>query len=99
MDVKVIGVIAVLCLAAALFCAFFIPGVYVSNSAVVKAVAKQGYSNPVVTSSHVLFVSWRGCSGSDDAAYGMVATNSNGQVVELIACAGWPFKGVTVRTK
>lgn len=74
-------------------------GVFVRDNAVVKAVEKQGYRNVKVTSSHVLFVSWRGCSGSDDAAYKMLATNAFGQKVELIACAGWPFKGVTVRTE
>ena len=74
-------------------------GVFVSDSAVVGAVEKQGYRNVEILNSHVFFVNWRGCSGSDDAAYKLLATNVNGQRVELIACAGWPFKGVTVRTK
>lgn len=86
--VVVLGAIAVL-----------IPGIYVRDTSVVSAVEKQGYSDVTTTNSHFLFVSWRGCSKGDDACYKMEATNSRGQRVKIIACAGWPFKGVTVRTK
>jgi hypothetical protein len=75
------------------------PGIYVSESSVVEAVGKQGYSEIIVVDKDVLFVGWSGCSGSDDASFELVATNALGKRVELVACAGWPFKGVTVRTE
>ena len=74
-------------------------GAFVNDSDVVRAVEKQGYSDVSIQDSHIFFVNWRGCSKEDDAAYSLVATNSAGNRVDLIACAGWPFKGVTVRTK
>jgi hypothetical protein len=74
-------------------------GVLVNNANTIKAVGDQGYSQVRVISSHIFFVSWRGCGRSDSAAYSMRAKNSLGREVNLIACAGWPFKGVTVRTE
>jgi len=74
-------------------------GTCVSKESTVNAVEKQGYSNIEVLDKNVFFVSWRGCSGSDDAMFTMKATNSVGKDVEIMACAGWPFKGVTVRTE
>ena len=74
-------------------------GMFVSDSDVVKAVEKQGYSDVSIKASHIFFVRWRGCSNDDDAAYDLVAVNSAGHRVDVIACAGWPFKGVTVRTR
>ena len=74
-------------------------GVMVDSSKVASAVAKQGYSNVEVHSKGIFFVSWRGCSGSDDAVFKATATNALGKQVDLIICAGWPFKGVTIRSK
>ena len=88
-----------------LFALFFITlfisgcGTFVSNENVTTAVTKQGYKDVEVKSKHIFFVNWRGCGKDDDAAFKMSAINSIGQKVDLIACAGWPFKGVTVRTK
>lgn len=94
-----IVVVLVIAVALLLVCFFAVPGVFVNDDEVVDAVQKQGYSDVKISSSHVLFVSWRGCSNSDHAAYKMQATNAKSQKIELIACVGWPFKGVTVRTK
>lgn len=73
-------------------------GAFVSEDHVIKAVGKQGYRNVKIQAKHIFFVSWRGCSKSDDACFDALATNPLGQEVDILICAGWPFKGVTVRT-
>jgi len=74
-------------------------GMFVKEDKVTKAVEKQGYTNVQVLDKHIFFVNWRGCSKSDEAAFDVLATNALGQNVDLVVCAGWPFKGVTVRSK
>jgi len=74
-------------------------GACIDDGDVKGAVSKQGYKDVVIKDKHIVAVSWRGCSDSDEAAYKVTATNANGQRVDLIVCAGWPFKGVTIRTK
>lgn len=74
-------------------------GALIDDYEVKKAVEKQGYRDVSITDKSIFFPDWSGCGEDDDACYDMIATNSNGQRIDLIACAGWPFKGVTVRTK
>jgi hypothetical protein len=74
-------------------------GLLVSDFDTVEAVAKQGYSDVRILRIHPFFASFFGCSNGDVASYRMSATNALGQRVNLIACAGWPFKAVTVRTE
>ena len=74
-------------------------GAFVSKEKVAKAVEKQGYREVNVTSKHIFFVDWRGCSDSDDAMFNANTINSLDKRVDITICAGWPFKGVTVRTK
>jgi hypothetical protein len=74
-------------------------GLLVSDSDTVEAVAKQGYSDVHILHIHPFFASFFGCSNGDVAVYKMSAMNSLGRRVNLIACAGWPFKAVTVRTE
>tara|TARA_Y100000310_G_C20006690_1_gene501024 strand:- start:136 stop:420 length:285 start_codon:yes stop_codon:yes gene_type:complete len=74
-------------------------GLMVDSSSIANAVSKQGYSDVRVHSKGVFFVSWRGCSKSDDAVFKVTAKNALNKQVNLIVCAGWPFKGVTIRTK
>ena len=74
-------------------------GFLVSDDHTVEAVEKQGYSDARIQRIHVFFVHYFGCSKEDDAAYKMSAKNALGRRVDLTTCAGWPFKGVTVRTE
>ena len=74
-------------------------GTMVSSPNAIRAVESQGYSDVRILSSHIFFVSWRGWSGSDAAAYKMAAKNPLGKQITLIACVGWPFKGATIRTE
>jgi hypothetical protein len=74
-------------------------GVLVDDDKVKGAVEKQGYSDVVLGEKSVVFVGWAGCSDSDSAAYKVRAKNVKGDTVDLIVCAGWPFKGITVRSK
>ena len=74
-------------------------GFLVSDDHTVEAVERQGYSDVKIQRIHVFFVHYFGCSKEDDAAYKMSAKNALGRRVDLTACVGWPFKGVTVRTE
>ena len=74
-------------------------GFLVSDDHTVEAVEKQGYSDVHILEIHPFFASFFGCSNGDVAAYKMSAMNALGRKVNLVACAGWPFKGVTIRTE
>ena len=73
-------------------------GTFVHEENVARAVEKQGYKEVRIIAKHIFFVGWRGCGWDDEAAFEASAVNSAGQRVDLTICAGWPFKGVTVRT-
>ena len=79
-------------------CALWFPGPYVSDEKIMTAVANQGYTDVKILDKDVTFISWRGCGKDDDAAFQVEATNALGKRVPLTACAGWPFKGVTIRS-
>jgi len=72
-------------------------GMLVSDADVLVAVERAGYSNPVVLSKHEIMPGLGGCGGDDVAAYDMEATNAQNKRVKFVACAGWPFKNVTIR--
>ena len=74
-------------------------GACVDDANVKKAVEKQGYSEVRLTDKSIFFITFRGCSKEDSAKYSARAKNPKGKEVDLIICAGWPFKGVTVRTE
>ena len=93
------AVIVVLALFPIVFTLALIPPDVAESVNTVEAVSKQGYSDVHIQHIHPFFASFFGCSNGDAAAYKMSATNALGRKVNLIACAGWPFKGVTVRTE
>lgn len=72
-------------------------GVFVSDEVGVVALENQGFSNIHVTDNSFFAVGFRGCDAQDAARITAVATNSQGKDVTLYVCAGWPFKGATVR--
>lgn len=75
-------------------------GYLVDEEEVIQAAEKQGYTNIEIIDSHEIMPKWAGgCGDRDNVAFEATATNSLGKKVDLILCAGWPFKGVTVRTK
>jgi hypothetical protein len=73
-------------------------GYWVSEDRIVRAVEKQGYKNVQVLDKNIFFVNWKGCSRGDDAQFDVKATNALDVDVDLVVCAGWPFKGVTIRS-
>jgi hypothetical protein len=74
-------------------------GACVDDDQVRRAVQKQGYSEVKLGKKSIILMSWTGCGRSDAAAYEATALSTKGKRVDLIVCAGWPYKGVTVRTK
>ena len=74
-------------------------GSCVDDANVIDAIEAQGFTNVSVEDKSIVFVGWAGCSDDDEAAYEITAINSLGKRVKLLACAGWPFKGVTIRSK
>lgn len=73
-------------------------GMFVSKAKAKAAAEKQGYTNVVINDKDIFFIFWNGCGKDDDVSFEATATNSNGETVEIIICAGFPFKGVTIRT-
>lgn len=74
-------------------------GAFVSEEDTAKAVEKQGYQNVQIQKKHIFFTNFLGCGENDVAMFKATATNSMGQKVDIIICTGWPFKGVTIRTR
>jgi len=89
-------------IATLLYCVFLIlvcfRGSCVNAKDVIPGVEKQGYSELRITDSHYMFVGFRGCDTGDAACVEMTGKNPAGVPTDIVACVGWPFKGVTVRT-
>lgn len=77
----------------------FARGVFVNESEAARALETQGYRDVKITNDAWLFVGLRGCDEGDAARFTAVASNPTGKRVEIYVCAGWPFKGSTIRTK
>lgn len=74
-------------------------GYMVSEADTIRATVKQGYQDIQIKERHNFFADYHGCGNDDDVAFEARAKNPKGEEVDIIICAGWPFKGVTVRTK
>lgn len=74
-------------------------GIFVSEDSAINSLETQGYSDVKITDSAWFMVGIRGCNQRDAARFTATATNPVGQEVEIYVCAGWPFKGGTIRTK
>jgi hypothetical protein len=72
-------------------------GVFVSDAEVLSAIERAGYTKPTIISKHEFAPGFHGCGGDDVAAYDIEATNAQHKKVTFLACAGWPFKNVTIR--
>ena len=72
-------------------------GLLVGENSAVKAMEAQGYTEVEVTDHSWLAVGLRGCSVHDAARLTVRAKNSAGETAEMYVCAGWPFKGGTIR--
>jgi hypothetical protein len=77
----------------------FLPMAYLDNGVALRAAETSGYTDARVLDSHYFFSSMYGCSKGDDAAFDVAAKNPQGKPVQIVVCAGWPFKGATVRVK
>lgn len=73
-------------------------GFLVDEDQAVRAVNNMGFTEVRVESKHVFFLSFRGCSKNDKAGFTVVGRNPKGDIVRLLVCIGWPFKGATIRT-
>lgn len=78
---------------------FVMPGVFIDEDVAIRTLETQGFSDVRITGKRIFFVGIGGCGKGDDARFSAVATNPIGKEVEVFVCAGWPFKGATVRTK
>jgi hypothetical protein len=74
-------------------------GHLVPRSEAVQAAQVQGFTHVRVTSAHYAFVDVRGCGSDDTTKFNVTAVNPAGQSVSFYVCAGWPFKGATIRYK
>lgn len=74
-------------------------GAWVDEADAINGVENMGFTNVKIISKHIFAPNWNGCGSDDDVAFKVRATNPTGKRVNLIVCAGWPFKGVTVRSQ
>ena len=74
-------------------------GMLVDEQVAINTMEAQGFTDVEVISKAWFFVGLRGCGGDDAARFEVTATNSNGQRVDCLVCADWPFKGATIRYK
>lgn len=82
---------------------FAVAGFMVDETGARRALENGGYTDIVLLERHNCFAGLRGCDKRDDAVFFYRACMP-GQVnceqkVEVIVCAGWPFKAATIRTK
>lgn len=70
----------------------------IPDSKAVHAAEAFGITDVKVESSSIIAVEFRGCSDSDEKMWTVSGTNSQGQKVHLLVCAG-VLKGATVRVK
>jgi hypothetical protein len=78
-----------------------IRGAFVKSDVALQAAQAQLGANVELGSKHVWFVHWRGCDKGDVAMFKVQPySDAQGKIVDnAIVCAGWPFKGTTVRFK
>ena len=72
-------------------------GAFVNDQRIISGLEDRGYSDVKILDKSIFWLGYRGCSKSDAAYYEVEVKNPVGKVVKLEVCAGWPFKGVTVR--
>lgn len=82
---------------AAMFVAIF-QGQWVDEAIAFRTLETQGYANAQIVKTNRFFVAMRGCGSNDAAKFTMKAKNPVGKEVELFVCAGWLFKGATIRS-
>ena len=73
-------------------------GIFADEAVARKSLKKQGYTKIHVIDKSFFMVGLRGCGESDAAKFTVKAVNPVGELVEVYVCAGWPFKGATIRT-
>ena len=78
-----------------------IRGSFVKSSVAQQAAQAQLGAKVELGDKHVWFVHFRGCDKGDVAMFEVLPyTDNQGKTVNnAIVCAGWPFKGTTVRFK
>lgn len=74
-------------------------GILVNESVAIKALETQGFGDVEITKRAWFAVDYRGCSSSDVVKFEAIAINPIGKRVNVFVCAGWPFKGATIRSK
>jgi hypothetical protein len=89
---------AIIAVAVLFFGAAMCRGAMADEAGAVEALETQGFSDVTITGHAYMLVGLRGCSEKDAARFDATATNPLGKRVDVQVCAGWPFKGHTVRT-
>jgi len=72
-------------------------GALVDEQVAVNALQNAGFTNIKITDKDYILYAFRGCSEDDSVIFMATATNPAKKKVEVSVCAGWPFKGATVR--
>lgn len=74
-------------------------GFAVDDGEALRAAEALGMRDVHVNDRHEVLHVIAGCSGDDDVAFDVTATNAAGRHVDVVVCCGWPFNGCTVRSR
>lgn len=94
-----LGLVILVLIIALVAVAAFSRGFIVDENVAVRALETQGFSNIEITGKNWVVPFLVGCDKNDAVRFTARAKNSLGKTVDVMVCAGWPFKGATVRTK
>ncbi|MEA2098335.1 MAG: hypothetical protein U9P70_04675 [Patescibacteria group bacterium] len=72
-------------------------GMLVDKQVAINTMEAQGFTDVKITDKAWFLVEFRGCGSDDTVRFEVTATNPNGQRVDCLVCADWPFKGATIR--
>ncbi len=72
-------------------------GFMVDDEDLRQPVRTAGYTDVGIIDKTRVFSWTAGCDSGEAVAADIKAKNAKGEVVDLIVCRGWPFKGATVR--
>ena len=61
------------------------------------AMDASGFTESKIVDRDDWFVAWSGCGASDVVAFTVQAKNPAGKPTHMLACVGWPLRGVTLR--
>jgi len=74
-------------------------GLFAKKDVAIRTLENQGFADVLIVDKAWFFVGFRGCDATDAARFTAIAKNPRDKEVTIYVCAGWPFKGGTIRSR